>query len=159
MPLDVPLTLGPFVVDPTGGLSPSTPESFPSFRLRWRGHQIQARLAAGRKDGALALHAVLGRVRSTGRPEISRAQPRQLAFAMLRTLPHVLPPDWTVTLMPDHTIATEAHIQLSLPTRAEVLLTELTLFLFRLAPYLDLLAEGAGMESVAEDGNENTWPG
>lgn len=151
MPLDAPLTLGPFNVAPDGRLSPSTPDRFPSFRVAWRGHVVQARLTgAGADGGTLALQAMLGRVPSTGQPGGGAAPPREVAFATLRALPDTLPPGWKLALLPDHRIIAEAQIQLRLPTTADSLLTELTLFMLRLAPYLDLLAEGAGVELVAQ---------
>ena len=153
MPLDAPFRLGPFRVDADGRLSPGAPELFPSFRVAWRGQGVQARLtAAGPQGGILALRAILGRVPSTGRPEGAGAVPRQAAFAAVRTLPGTLPPGWKVALLPDHRILAEAQKHLLLPTSAEDLVTELTLFLLRLAPYLDLLAEGVGIEPAGEGG-------
>lgn len=148
MPFDAPFTLGPFLVDSKGGLSPGTPDQFPSFRLRWRERWIYASLAAGGADGALALRTTLGRITSTGRSNESHTPEREHAFATLRGLPSLLPEGWTVALKPDHSIAAEARISLSLPTHVERLVTELTLFLYRLAPYLDLLTEDGGMEGV-----------
>ena len=148
MPLDAPFTLGPFLVDAHGGLSPSTPEQFPSFRLRWRGRAIFARMDAGNPNGELALHTTLGRVTSTGSSPAAHDSERQHTFATLRHLPKVLPRGWSVALKPDHSIAVEAHLPLALPARAETLVSELTLFLFRLVPYLDLLTEDGGMEGV-----------
>ncbi len=149
MRLDVPFTLGPFLVNGNGRLSPGTPERFPSFRVTWRDHVLHARLTdAGPEGGTLALQAVLGRVPSTGRPGGPGTLPRQTAFAALRALPETLPPGWKLVLLADHRIVAQALIQLALPTSAEELVSELTLFLLRLAPYLDLLAEGVGVERV-----------
>jgi hypothetical protein len=151
MPFDAPFRLGPFCVDADGRLSPGTPEMFPSFHVTWRGRGVQARLTGtGPRGGILALRAILGRVPSTGRPEEGQALPRRAAFAAVRTLPGTLPPGWKVELLPDHRILAEAQDHLELPTRAENLVTELTLFLLRLAPYLDLLEEGVGIEPVGE---------
>jgi hypothetical protein len=106
---------------------------------------------------------MLGRVRSTGGPERAETLPRQAAFAAMRALPGTLPPGWKVGLLPDHRILAEAQKPLFLPTGADDLVTELTLFLLRLAPYLDLLAEGVGVEGIedgcATPGNLKTWPG
>ncbi len=178
MPLDVPFSLGPFRIDDKGGLSPGTPDLFPSFRLCWQGHWVQARLAS---DGQLVLSTTLGRVVSTGR---STSQPggggafayRPHTFALLHALPAMMPSGWQAILQPDHSLRAEVHIPLTLPARAETLIAELTLFLLRLAPYLDLLAEEAGMEGVTipagmggtatgggaasrPAGRENTCPG
>jgi len=164
MLFDAPFRLGPFIVDADGRLTPTTPEQFPAFHIAWRGLVVAARLASTGPQGAsLALQAVLGRVPSTGRPEAVDTLPRQTAFAALRALPPTLPPGLSVELLADHRILTRGQTQLPLPTSAENLLTELTLFLLRLAPYLDLLAEGVGIEPAGEGagalGSVNTWPG
>ena len=150
MPLDAPFKLGPFTVDAGGRLTPTGPDRFPSFRLAWRGHVVQARLnAAGPDGGTLVLLATLGRVPSTGRAESPGTLPREAAFATLRALPGALPAGWKVGLRPDHRIVAEARIDLALPTSAETLVSELTLFLLRLAPCFDLLEEGTGVERIA----------
>ena len=164
MLLSAPLRLGPFIVDAEGGLAPSMPDRFPSFRIAWRGHAVRARLtAATEQGGVLALGTVLGRVRSTGAPEAPETLPRRIAFAAMRALRGSLPPGWTLALLPDHRILAEARQCLALPTSAETLLTELTVFVMRLEPYLELLAEGVGIEPVADGpaapGMPNTWPG
>jgi hypothetical protein len=149
MPLDAPLKLGPFSVDSNGRLTPSTPDRFPSFSVTWRGHVVLARLTdAGADDGTLALQAVLGRVPSTGRPDAPGKLPREAAFATLRGLQRTLPRDWKLGLRPDHRIVAETQVTLGLPTSADDLVTQLTLFLLRLAPYLDLLDEGVGVERL-----------
>ena len=113
MPLDAPFKLGPFTVDSDGGLTPSTPDRFPSFRVAWRGHVVQARLTAAEPEGGtLALQAVLGRVPSTGRAEAPGTLPRQAAFAAVRALPATLPAGWRVALRPDHCIVAEAEVNL-----------------------------------------------
>jgi hypothetical protein len=140
------MMLGPFTIDAEGGLSPTTAGTFPSFRFAWDGQAVQARLASAEDGRALVLRTVIGRVASTGRPGTAAAQPRQNTFATLRTLPPLMPDGWTVSLTPDHRIAVEARVRLVLPTRATALLSELTLFVLRLAPYRSLLAEDAGVE-------------
>lgn len=164
MLFNAPFRLGPFIVDAEGRLCPSTPERFPSFRVTWRGHVARARLTATAPDGGtLALQTVLGRVPSTGRPEEAGALPRQAAFAAMRALPGTLPPGWTVGLLPDHRILAEAKTRLLLPTGAEDLVGEVALFLLRLDPYLELLAEGVGIEpaggGAAPLGSLKTCPG
>jgi hypothetical protein len=159
MQLCGPLKLGPFVVDADGRLTPSTPERFPSFRIAWRGHAVEARLTAATPEGGvLALNTVLGRVRSTGRPEAPETLPRQIAFGAMRMLPETLPSDWTLSLLPDHRIRIEARYSLTLPTAAEDLLVELALFVLRLNPYLDLLAEEAGIEIPSPAASGGVWP-
>jgi hypothetical protein len=151
MPLDTPLTLGPFKVDREGRLAPSTPDQFPAFRVQWRRRDVTARLASSEGTrGTLALEAVLGRVPSTGPMQAPATAAREAAFATLHALPRTLPPGWRLALRPDHRIALEAHIALDLPTSAASLLTEVTLFLLRLAPYLDLLAEARAFETSSE---------
>ena len=153
MPLDAPLKLGPFTVDGDGRLSPSTPDRFPSFRVAWRGHVVRARLAAASTvGGTLALQAELGRVPSTGRPDAPGTRPREAAFAVIRALPAALPPGWRLALLPDHRIVADAQVPLGMPTSAEDLLSEITLFVLRLDPYLDLLAEGLGVEAAGPVG-------
>ena len=164
MLLDAPFRLGPFIVDADGRLCPSTPERFPSFCVAWRGQVARARLTAtGPDGGTLALQTVLGRVPSTSRPEGAGALPRRAAFAAMRALPGTLPPGWTVGLLPDHRIVAEAQTHLLLPTGVEDLVSELARFLLRLAPYLELLAEGVGIEPVgdgaAAPGSLKTCPG
>jgi hypothetical protein len=159
MPIDAPLKLGPFIVDADGRLTPSTPDKFPSFRVCWRGHTFQARLATAEpQGGTLALQAVLGRVPSTGRAEQPATLPRQAAFAAVRALPGTMLPGWKVGLLPDHRILAEAHKHLLLPISAENLVTELTLFLLRLAPYLDLLEEGVGIEVIGDGAGPASAP-
>jgi hypothetical protein len=164
MPLDAPFRLGPFTVDQDGRLTPSTPERFPSFRVAWRGHVVQARLsAAGPKGGTLTLLVGLGRVPSTGRAEAPGTLPREAAFATVRALPGLLPAGWQAALLPDHRMVAETAINLALPTGAENLLTELSLFLLRLEPIFDLLAEDGSLEPVeagsAAAAGERTSPG
>jgi hypothetical protein len=150
MPLDSSLTLGPFIVDADGRLSPCTPDRFPAFSVIWRGHLVQARLAAADGHaGTLVLQAALGRVPSTGRAEAPGTVPRQIAFATLRALPAALPEGWRLALRPDHRIFAEAQLPIDLPVGAAELLTDLTLFLLRLSPFLDLLEEGVGVEREA----------
>ena len=152
MTLDTPFRLGPFIIDADGRLTPSGPDLFPSFRIAWRGHVVLARMTAvGPDGGTLGLQAILGRIPSTGRGEGTGIQPRQAAFAALRALPSMMPTGWKVGLRPDHRIVTEAQINLPLPTSAENLVTELTLYLLRLAPYFDLLDEGVGIEFAGHD--------
>ncbi len=164
MPFDAPFRLGPFTVDASGRLSPGTAEHFPSFHLRWRGQAVHARLVRQEAGGGiLALRAVLGRVRSTGQPQSPATQPRQSAFAALRALPPLLPEGWSAGLLPDHRVWLEAQERIPLPAAVEHLVARLALFLLRLAPYLDWLAEGAGFEKVASGddsgGSRNTCPG
>lgn len=159
MLFNAPFRLGPFIVDAGGRLCPSTSGWFPSFHVAWRGLVVRARLTATDPDGGtLMLQTIFGRVPSTGAPEGVGAAPRRAAFATVRTLPETLPPGWTVGLLPDHRIRAQAQVHLPLPTSAETLVSALALFVLRLSPYLDLLAEGVGIEPAAS-GSLKTCPG
>jgi hypothetical protein len=160
MPFDAPFMLGPFAVDAMGRLAPSDPTALPAFLFRWRGRTVRARFAQSDPErGQLLLRATLGRIASTASPRDPEARAR--SFALLRHLPRALPVDWRIVLLPDHGVRLEATTQLTLPITASDLLVELTRFLLRLAPYLDVLDEAgvAGAAPEAEVGNANTWPG
>jgi hypothetical protein len=75
---------------------------------------------------------------------------RQTAFAMLRALPPTLPAGWRLALRPDHRISLAANTELNLPTSAESLVTEVTLFLLQLGPYLDLFDEASPFEAAGD---------
>jgi hypothetical protein len=153
MSFDAPFRLGPFLVDADGGLTPGTPDHFPSLRVRWHDHVVEGRLTTKQPpDGVLLLSTVLGRVPSMGRGESAARVPRQAAFATLGALPGTLPPGWTVGLTADHRVVAAVERPLALPTSAETLVGEFTLFLLGLTPYLDLLAEGVGIEAAGAVG-------
>lgn len=160
MPFDAPFMLGPFSVDAEGRLAPRDPDALPAFLFCWRGRVIRARLRPGQpRHGRLLLRSVLGRVPSTG----DSADParRTQSFVALHWLPGSLPPHWHLSLLPDHRALLEAETEVTLPTTASGLLSELTGFLLALAPYLDVLDElGIGPSEVAgAGGRANTWPG
>jgi hypothetical protein len=151
------ITLGPFRVDQQGLLSPADPASFPRFAVRWRDRLVQARMrqpsAANRRHGTLDLSSRIGRVPSTAGPTPSAAN-RATILDVLRQLPRLLPTGWRMRLMPDHSVLVEAQTELILPVSAISLVTEMSLFLLSLTPYLDVLdAEGFG---ATADGIENT---
>ncbi|MCC6718725.1 MAG: hypothetical protein IT555_12645 [Acetobacteraceae bacterium] len=168
MPFDAPFQLGPFQVGADGGLALASPDSQPCMRLTWRGCPVQATLHAGGSGtgwGTLSLCAMVGRVPSTaGAPAALR---RDTVFAALRALPATLPPGWRAGLLADHRVALQSSAAIAMPTSAERLLTDVTLFLLALGPYLDLLGEvgvappAAGEVAGAEvaAGMVNTWPG
>lgn len=140
MPFDAPFMLGPFLVDAEGRLAPRDPEALPAFLFRWRGCVIRARLRpAEAKRGRLVLRGVLGRIPSSG--DATDLASRAQSFTALRGLPRLLPPHWKLMLLPDHRILLECSAEVTLPITASGLLTELTVFLLTLAPYLDVLAE------------------
>jgi hypothetical protein len=148
MPFDAPLQLGPFSVRPDGRLALVEPGRPPSFRMQWRGCRVEARLRANGPDGELgelSLHATVGRVPSTARLGAGAAQGREAVFAALRSLPPALPQGWRTDLTADHSVALLRACRVEMPTTVTSLLTDVTLFLLALRPYLDLLAE-AGVE-------------
>lgn len=161
MPLDMPLTLGPFRVSEDGQLALAHADSLPRFHVVWHGCRVDALLGADAVGGMLQLEAELGRVPSTAIAGADAASLRSTVFAAVRGLPSVLPPGWSVALQADHRVLMHAGRRLDLPTTACSLVSELTLFLLALAPYRDLLAE-LGVEpaaGVAAPGTANTWPG
>jgi len=156
MPFDAPFRLGPFIVDEAGRLSPGAPDSFPSFSVCWRDRVLHLRLvqapSPGSARGSLGVEVVLGRVPSTaGGGAASGPARREDAFAVLRGLPPVLPAGWEVALLADHRVRLALQTGLDVPTRASALVTEVTLLLLELAPYLDVLDE-AGITAVPRSG-------
>ena len=163
MPFDAPFQLGPFAVSPDGSLALATPERLPRFEITWRGCRVEVLLRTRGADnalGALSLHAVIGRVPSTarttgpavkGRAVTAQATAQRTAvLEALRFLPGTLPEGWRTDLLADHRVALLSASKVDMPTTAETLLTEVTLFLLTLGPYLDLMGE-VGMEAPAGD--------
>lgn len=146
MPLQTPLSLGPFLVDDEGRLTPRTHDAFPAFSVRWRGRCVRAHMTQKEpQDGRLTLQTVLGRIPSTATDNIQGTRPQ--SFAMLHALKREMPGSWQIRLMPDHSARLEVDSDITLPITAIALVTELTRFLLDLAPYLDLLDE-AGVTGV-----------
>ena len=167
MPFDVPFQLGPFAVGPDGRLALATPDSRPCFEIDWRGCRVVAQLGAVGPDnalGELSLRAVVGRVPSTARSATlglrgragvkggagaaSAAAQRAAVLEALRSLPATLPEGWRTDLLADHSVAMLSAGKVVMPTTVESLLTDVTLFLLALGPYLDLMAE-LGVEAPA----------
>jgi hypothetical protein len=149
------ITLGPFRVDQQGLLSPADPDCFPRFAVRWRDRLVQAHMrqpsAGNTRHGTLNLSSRIGRVPSTAGPTPSAAN-RTTILDVLRQLPRLLPAGWRMRLMPDHSVLVEAQTELILPVSAISLVTEMSLFLLSLAPYLDVLdAEGIGAAAFGSD--------
>lgn len=151
MPLDVPFQLGPFTVEESGRLIPTTEGRFPAFTVRWRGHPVD--VAMERMQGARGLLSVsvrAGFVGSTADDKPALSQPRrELAFSTLRGLATLVPDGWRLVLSPDHGVRLVAHVEIDMPTGAASLVTDVTLFLLTAAPYLDLLTE-AGVSGTAK---------
>ncbi|HET8996972.1 MAG TPA: hypothetical protein VFN42_09915 [Acetobacteraceae bacterium] len=138
MPFAAPFMLGPFLVDAQGRLAPRDAEALPAFLFRWRGCAIRARLRPAQADrGRLVLRGVLGRIPSSG--DATDLAGRAQCFTILRGLPRLLPQHWQLMLLPDHRVLLESSAEVTLPITASGLLTELTVFLLTLAPYLDAL--------------------
>ena len=141
MPFDAPFKLGPFTCDCQGRLSPCEEADIPAFLFRWRGRCVRARITqAGAGEGRLTLAGALGRVPSTASTADGSNRPR--SFAVLRWLPRSVPPDWRVSLGADHCVRLETAAMITLPITAAALITEITVFLLALDPYLELLDEG-----------------
>lgn len=137
MPFDAPLTLGPFQVDSSGRLSPTSPDKFPAFNVTWMGRQIWATMNDADGHG-LALTVVVGRVPSTAGAIDDR---RREILSTLTRLPLVLPPGWTAQLAADHRLVLSTRTTLTMPSTVTELVTALTSFLLDLGPYLELLDE------------------
>jgi hypothetical protein len=147
-PFDAPFVLGPFIVDHTGRLQPDAGAA-PAFRITWRAraiHVVLRRVDEGL--GELALALTLGRIPSTASAGARLA--RDTAFATVRRLPEAMPQGWTMALLADHRILLRAEMELALPVSAASLVTELSLFLLKVDPYLTLLEEdGLGIVAPA----------
>ncbi|MGE0221846.1 MAG: hypothetical protein AB7F35_16880 [Acetobacteraceae bacterium] len=138
MPFRSPFFLGPFLVDQEGRLSPRNPEAPPNFLFQWHDRVIRASLEAGSDEGVLRISAVLGRVPSTATESgITRSQ----VFDVVRGLAGTVPSDWRLGLLPNHRVMLQAHCPVALPITATGLLTQITSFLLRLSPYLELVDE------------------
>ena len=136
--------LGPFKVGPCGLISPATPALFPRFCVNWRRRLVQARMLQPDPDdashGTLEIITRLGRVPSTGKALLPDR--RDLALGLLRNLPKLMPQGWKMRVAADHSVVMETHAILVLPISAISLVTQMSLFLLSLNPYLDALDEG-----------------
>lgn len=146
MPFKESLLLGPFSVDHEGRLYPLRPDVSPNFSIRWRGRVVHARLVQkDALDGHLHIQCSLGRIPSTA----SDPAIRVACFTMLRNLVSALPKSWSARLLPDHQPQLEVQSVVALPITVTNLVTELTLFLLGLGPYLELMDQ-AGFGLVTE---------
>ncbi|MDR3524761.1 MAG: hypothetical protein P4L66_11730 [Acetobacteraceae bacterium] len=140
MTLPTEWTLGPFNVDRSGLLSPSTPESFPTFGVRWRNRRLAVRMSRRSEQdaahGVLEMQVQLGRVPSSAGPD---AELRLQALAMAASLPRQGPEDWAFRLLADHVVQIDTCVPIALPVSLISLVSELTQFLLTLDPYLDAL--------------------
>ena len=153
MPFKEPFTLGPFIVDSEGSLSPAHPGVSPGFSVRWRGRVVHARLdhSVGHA-GHLHIQSGLGRIPSTASDPVTRAA----CLAMLQGLLSALPDTWSARLLPDHQPQLEVESTVALPITVTNLVVELTLFLLSLSPYLDLMDQ-AGVRTVSPDLRVAAW--
>jgi hypothetical protein len=156
MPFDLPFSLGPFMVDKSGRLSPTEAGVFPAFSLRWRSRTVQVAMARRHGEGGmLVLELPGGRVVSTAEDAPPRSQIRRDgAFAALRVIAELVPPGWRLALRADHGVVLLAEEPLAMPVRANDLISHVTGILLTAGPYLDVLAE-AGVEC----GSAKTCPG
>ena len=151
MPFDAPFTLGPFQVDSDGRLSPTSPETVPTFNVTWMGRQIWATMNDV-DGGGLAPSVVAGRVPSTAGALDDR---RREVLSAVGRLPALLPDDWTAQLHADHRVVLASQVTITAPATVTELVTALTLFLLTLGPYLELLDE-IGLASTARAGAAKT---
>jgi len=139
------LPLGPFTIDRSGLLLPTSASSFPAFHVRWRQRTMHTRLVheeGCEQAGMLEFSSVLGRVPSTAARPPSNSR-RARALALLRTLPGLVPHGWKLDVSADHSVLVATTTPIVLPISAVLLVTKVTLFLLALGPYLDVLdAEG-----------------
>ncbi len=138
-------SLGPFKVDGSGLISPASPALLPRFCVNWRRRLVQARLQqsdpADTSTGTLELITRVGRVPSTGKRTMAMEE-RARALTLLRHLPRLLPQGWAMRVAADHSVVVEAQASLVLPISAISLVTQLSLFLLSLNPYLDAFDDG-----------------
>jgi hypothetical protein len=138
--------LGPFKIAPSGLLSPATSALFPSFHVNWRQRAVQARMLQPNPDdethGTLEIITRAGRIPSTGKPQSAPSDRRDIALGLLRGLSRLVPTGWTLRLAADHAVIMESRIALVLPISAIDLVTEISMFLLALNPYLDALEDG-----------------
>jgi len=142
MALKQSVIIGPFSVDAEGRLSPTRPDVSPGFSVRWRGRVVHARLMRGNTGGGtLHICASLGRVPSTA----SGPDARIACYTIVRNALRALPKAWSARLLPDHRSQLEVETTVSLPITVTNLVTELTMYLLTLSPYMDLV-DRAGLE-------------
>lgn len=132
--LDMPLPLGPFLIEEDGRLQLRRPDTKPAFWFLWQGRRVDAKLGAG----GVTLSMLIGRVPSSIRqPEV-----REPAFALLRALPSTLPEGWKMRLTPEHTIWVQAFDKVALPATISGLIEPLVRFLLSVSPYLEMIEQG-----------------
>jgi hypothetical protein len=141
------MTLGPFIIDSRGMLTPGSPDRFPAFTVQWRRILVRARLVQAAQENAadlpdrLEFSARLGRVPSSARTT-ENANQRTAALQVLRRMHELLPPGWRLLLRADHSVEVAAHVPILMPVSAVSLITEVTMFLLNLEPYFNVLEEG-----------------
>ena len=135
--LPTDLKLGPFKVDHLGLLSPASPESFPRFHVRWRGRVLSTEMHKSNlessQSGELDLTIRPGRLPSSIDTNVTQ---REAAIALAQFLPKLMPTHWNWHLRADHSILLKANMQITLPVSAVGLVSELSLFLLELDPFL-----------------------
>lgn len=145
--IDIPLILGPFLVESDGTLRPRERERPVRFTFRWRAHPFTAQL----EGESLTLEAQAGRLPNSVGGESAQ---RRAFFERFPTLRHLVPAPWSAALTPAHTVTFNARLALAPPARISALLTLLGGEVLRLAPYFELFADSglappAGKRSVS----------
>lgn len=145
--------MGAFLVDELGRLALER-DKVGGFAFRWRSRPMMLEIVpdakgvhaepAVRTECRLRLTVRIGRIPSTA----LSAERRPEAFALLRTLPDMLPEGWALFLLADHGLRLVAEYGLKLPAVVGELLVPATRFSLALGPYLDVLEEyGVAMEA------------
>ncbi len=133
--------LGSFDVDQGGRLSPGLPASTLAMEFRWRERPVTTSLRAegDAPSGTMVFRTRIGRMPSSA----TAAAARPDAFELLRCLPALLPPRWTLMLGADHSLQIEAELSVAMPAMASDLLVPAVRFCLAASPLLDLLEENA----------------
>ena len=149
------LTLGPFHVGADGALETTSDDLAPKFTCRWRNRTVPVKMLPGdQPDWRLQMRAPLTRMPSSARA--SEGARRLASFALLRDLPATMPDGWRIGLAAAHRLVLEAERHAKLPLTATSLISEITMFLLALSPYLDVLDE-AGLPALpGPSGTANT---
>ncbi len=147
MPFMESFELGPFSVDAAGRFIRHVRMCRPPSVSAGVDRVVRAHLVQrDTLDGRLFIQCSLGRIPSTASDPATRVA----CFKMLRKVLGALPDTWTPRLLPDHQPQLEVETSVTLPITVTNLVTELTLFLLALSPYLELMDQaGLGRVSAA----------
>lgn len=134
-------SVGAFDVDEDGRLSPNVPGSRLGMKFHWRDRVVSTALRTIEDGsiGIMTLRTQAGRIPSSALAAAGRPD----AFGLLRTLPALLPSQWTLTIAPDHSVQLEAEMRVPMPALVSDLLVPAVRFCLIASPYFDLLEENA----------------